>query len=114
MAKKDKEKGGLVYSTNPDFRLEDEAQEVTETLATEKQKLYVSLDRRNRGGKTVTLIEGFIGTESDLNELGKWLKQKCGTGGQVKDGEILIQGEMRDKIMQWLGEAGYKVVRKGG
>lgn len=104
----------IVYSTNPNFQYEEEEAEQIETLAPKDQLLYVSIDRKQRGGKEVTLIEGFVGTDDDLKELGKMLKSKCGVGGAVKDGEILIQGSFRDKVCDLLEKAGYKVKRKGG
>lgn len=114
MAKKQKNTNSpLVYSTNPDFQFETEETN-TETLAPNQQKLYVSIDRKQRGGKDVTLIEGFIGDEDDLKELGKKLKTKCGVGGSVKDGEILIQGNFRDKVIELLNQDGYQTKRKGG
>lgn len=113
MAKK-KEKLNIVYSTNPDFQYQFEEEETIETLSKGQQKLYVSIDRKQRAGKEVTLIEGFIGTEEDLKELGKLLKSKCGVGGTVKDNEILIQGNFRDKIFDLLVKEGYQVKKKGG
>ncbi len=101
--------GGLVYSTDPNFKPEAEETEPQETLEPKLQKLKVSLDRKRRAGKTVTLLEGFVGTEADLETLGKKLKNFCGTGGSVKDGEIIIQGDNRDKIVQWLKKEGYGV-----
>lgn len=114
MAKDWKERLGTVYSTNPNFEFETNKEEGSETLPPKQQKLYVSLDKRNRGGKAVTLIEGFVGKEDDLQALGKKLKTKCGVGGSVKDNEILIQGDFRDKIVQMLAADGYQVKRKGG
>ena len=113
MAKK-KERLNVVYSTNPDFNYEFDSEEQVETLPNGQQKLYVSIDRKQRAGKEVTLVEGFVGTEDDLKELGKLLKSKCGVGGSVKDGEILIQGNFRDKIYDLLTKEGYGVKRKGG
>ena len=113
MAKK-KERLNVVYSTNPNFQFEYEEEIQPETLPKNQQKLYVSIDRKQRGGKEVTLIEGFIGSEEDLKDLGKMLKQKCGVGGAVKDGEILIQGNFRDKVCDLLEKEGYTVKRKGG
>lgn len=104
----------IVYSTNPNFQYEEEQEEQAETLAPKDQLLYVSIDRKQRGGKEVTLVEGFVGTDDDLKDLGKMLKSKCGVGGAVKDGEILIQGSFRDKVCDLLEKEGYKVKRKGG
>lgn len=114
MAKSKKEKVNIVYSTNPDFQFQFDEEEEQETLAKNQQKLYVSIDRKQRGGKEVTLIEGFVGNEDDLKELGKMLKSKCGVGGSVKDNEILIQGSFRDKIYDMLLKDGYGVKKKGG
>jgi translation initiation factor 1 len=113
MAKK-KEKLNVVYSTNPDFNYQFEEEEETETLSKNQQKLYVSIDKKQRGGKEVTLVEGFIGSEEDLKELGKFLKSKCGVGGTVKEMEILIQGNFKDKIVDLLQKEGYSVKKKGG
>lgn len=113
MAKK-KEKLNVVYSTNPDFNYQFEETEETETLSKNQQKLYVSIDKKQRGGKEVTLVEGFIGSEEDLKELGKFLKSKCGVGGTVKEMEILIQGNFKEKIADLLLKEGYSVKKKGG
>jgi translation initiation factor 1 len=113
MAKK-KEKLNIVYSTNPDFQFQFEEEETIDTLPKNQQKLYVSIDRKQRAGKEVTLIEGFAGLEEDLKELGKLLKSKCGVGGSVKDNEILIQGNFKDKIFDLLVKEGYSVKKKGG
>lgn len=102
-----KERLNVVYSTNPDFEYESTEQEEAETLDKRQQKLRVSIEKKGRGGKTVTLVSGFIGTEDDLKGLGKWLKSKCGVGGSVKEGEILIQGEFRQRIIDLLKEEGY-------
>jgi len=112
MSKKNKpDRRGFVYSTDPDFKFEEE-QTSDETILPSKQKLKVRLDTRHRAGKAVTLIEGFIGKEEDLEDLGKKLKTYCGTGGSAKDREIIIQGDQRDKVMQWFGKNGYKNVKK--
>jgi translation initiation factor 1 len=102
-----KERLNVVYSTNPDFRYETGTEEEPETLPNEKQMLRISLDKRNRGGKQVTLITGFTGKEEDLQTLGKFLKTKCGAGGAAKENEIIIQGDFRDKINNILWDAGY-------
>lgn len=99
---------GMVYSTNPDFEYATEAAPERETLAPGKQRLRVALDRRNRGGKQVTVVADFVGTDDDLKELCRFLNQKCGVGGSAKEGEIIIQGDFRDKIVGILTEAGYK------
>lgn len=98
----------VVYSTNPDFNYEYEQEVQEETLEPEKQNLRVILDSKQRKGKTVTLVQGFVGTEEDLKELAKLLKNKCGTGGSVKDGEIIIQGEIKEKVLSILREHHYK------
>lgn len=97
----------IVFSTNTDFHYNDEEPEV-ETLAPDKQKLRVSIERHHRGGKTVTLVRGFVGADDDLQALAKQLKTKCGTGGSAKDGEIIIQGEVKDKVVSLLLALGYK------
>jgi translation initiation factor 1 len=97
----------VVYSTNPDYNYEGEENEEQETPEPSKQNLRVKLDRKNRGGKVVTLITGFTGAEDDLKELGKFLKTKCGVGGAVKDGEIIIQGDFKQKILELLQKEGY-------
>lgn len=105
MGKKDKN-SRIVYSTNSDFQFEKE-QESIETLPPEKQHLIIRLDKKQRRGKQVTLVSGFVGNEDKLKELGKILKSKCGVGGSVKDGVIIIQGEFREKIKQLLSSMGY-------
>ena len=118
MAKKEnndwKERLNIVYSTNPDYAYQKEEQEEQETLEPHKQILRISIDRKKRKGKSVTLIEGFIGTDDDLKDLAKTLKTKCGVGGSAKDGEIIIQGEFRQKIAELLTQAGYKTKLIGG
>ncbi len=114
MVKKNKNRINVVYSTNPDFDYETDEKTEEETLHPAQQKLYVSLDKKQRKGKAVTLVEGFTGTSDDLKDLGKLLKAKCGVGGSVKDGEILIQGDMRTKVIAILESDGYQVKRKGG
>ena len=100
--------GGLVYSTDPNFKPQIENTEGQETLEPSHQKLKIRLDSKHRAGKVVTLIEGFVGTDADEEELGKKLKSFCGTGGSVKHGEIIVQGDNREKVLQWLLKNGYK------
>lgn len=117
MGRKDndwKKRDGVVYSTSSDFSYQYEGEDSAETLPPSQQKLKVLLDKKARAGKQVTLVEGFIGTEEDLKELGKLLKSKCGVGGSAKDGEILIQGDHRDKVLQVLTQAGYGAKKSGG
>ena len=103
---------GIVYSTDPNFQYQNEdEEEQIETLEPEKQKLVVRIDRHARGGKQVTMIEGFVGTADDLQSLGKKLKTHCGVGGSAKDGQIIIQGDFRDKIIEILQSEGYKAKR---
>ena len=102
-----KERLNVVYSTNPDFKYENTDEEEIDTPDKKQQKLRVSIEKKGRGGKTVTLVNGFIGTEDDLKELGKMLKTKCGVGGSVKDGEIIIQGEFKQRIIDLLKSEGY-------
>ena len=109
-----KDRLNIVYSTNPDFRYETEEREETPTLEKKEQNLRVSLDRKNRGGKVVTLITGFIGSEKDLKELGKWLKSKCGAGGSAKDNEIIVQGDFKAKIIELLLKEGYTRTKGAG
>ncbi len=109
-----KKRLGVVYSTNPDFAYEEHAPVESETLPPDKQKLYVSRDRKNRRGKTATLVEGFVGSKEELKRLARTLKSKCGVGGSVSGGEILIQGDFRDKLIDLLRKEGYQVKQKGG
>ena len=104
-----KDRLNIVFSTNPDFQYEaDETEEQSETLANNKQNLRIELDKRHRKGKAVTLVTGYIGTEDDLATLAKTLKTKCGSGGSSRCGEILIQGDFRQKILELLQKEGYK------
>ena len=102
---------GVVFSTNPDFKYETESEEAVQTLEPSRQKLIVGIDRKGRAGKQVTLVTGFVGSDEDLKELGKMLKVKCGVGGSAKDGEIVIQGDFRDRVTALLKEAGYNAKR---
>ena len=102
-----KDRLNVVYSTNPDYQYENAGEEEAETLPKNQQKLRVSMETKGRGGKTVTLIRGFIGTEDDLKDLGKLLKTKCGVGGSAKDGEIIIQGDFKQRIIDLLKAEGY-------
>lgn len=113
MAKKKKQKIDIVYSTNPDYQFQFDEDPEAETLAPNQQQLRVMLDKKQRKGKAVTLVTGFVGQEEDLKALGKMLKSKCGVGGTVKDGEILIQGDFREKVMQLLLAEQYKVKISG-
>lgn len=106
-----KDRLGVVYSTNPDFKYETAAEPEAETLPAAKQKLIVSIDRRARAGKQVTLVTGFVGTSDDLAALAKTLKTKCGVGGSAKDGEIIIQGDFRDRVVELLKGMGYNAKR---
>jgi len=109
-----KKRLGMVYSTNPDFQYESDDQEKAETPATQHQMLYVSLDKKNRKGKKVTLVEGFKGGPEDLKNLAKELKSSCGVGGSVSENQILIQGDFRERLFNLLQDKGFKVKRKGG
>jgi len=112
MSKKNKpDNRGFVYSTDPNFKFEEEQKNIIE-LPAAGQKLMVRLDTKQRAGKAVTLVEGFLGKEHDLEDLGKKLKGFCGTGGSVKDGEIIVQGDQRDKVLQWLLKNGYTKAKK--
>jgi translation initiation factor 1 len=112
MTNKKSGKGNIVFSTNPNFKIESEEEEAV-TLPANQQKLYIVLDRL-KGGKVATVVEGFVGTEADLEAMGKELKSKCGVGGTVKDGVVIIQGEQRDKVVAMLQAKGYQVKKKGG
>ena len=109
-----KKRLGMVYSTNPDFQYDSDDQEESESLTPQQQMLYVSLDKKNRKGKKVTLVEGFKGSTEDLKSLAKELKSSCGVGGSVVDSQILIQGDFRDRLVKLLEDKGFKVKRKGG
>ena len=102
-----KDRLNVVYSTNPDFQYENIEEEEAETLPKNQQKLRIGMEKKGRGGKTVTLIKGFMGTEEDLKELGKMLKTKCGVGGSAKEGEIIIQGDFKQRIIDLLKAEGY-------
>ena len=104
----------MVYSTNPDFEFNADQEETQETIPPGEQKLYVRLDRKQRKGKTVTLVEGFTGSEEEVKSLGKELKTRCGVGGSAKGGEILLQGDFRERVIALLKEKGYQVKRVGG
>lgn len=103
---------GFVFSTDPNFRFEEEPEQVQETISPAQQKLKVRLDTKQRGGKAVTLVENFIGSQEDRDDLGKKLKNFCGTGGSVKDQEIIVQGDQREKVLQWLLKNGFKNSKK--
>lgn len=108
MNKKKNNPGGIVYSTNPDFSFDNGPEEEQDTLAPGQQRLKVLLDKKQRAGKVVTLVEGFVGKAEDLEKLGKDLKTKCGAGGSAKDGVILVQGDYREKVVKWLQDWGYQ------
>jgi len=110
---KNRSNSPFVFSTNPDFKPESDGDEI-QTLPPQQQKLRLQLETKHRGGKTATIALGFTGAEKDLETLGKQLKSFCGTGGSVKDGEIIIQGDHRDKLLQWFQKNGYSNVKKSG
>ncbi len=115
MSKKNKpDNKGFVFSTDPNFRFDDEEREEQETLPPAQQNLRVKLETKHRAGKTVTLVDGFVGTDEDAEKLGKQLKNQCGTGGSVKDGEIIVQGDHREKVLQFLLKNGYIKTKKAG
>ena len=111
MSKKKPDSRGFVFSTDPDFHFEEQNENI-ETLLPAQQKLRIRLDTKHRAGKAVTLIEGFLGKDEDLQELGKKLKTFCGTGGSAKDSEIIIQGDQKEKVLQWLKKNGYSQAKK--
>ncbi len=111
---KPKDRINIVYSTNPNFSYQTEPDEEAETLPPAQQQLKIMLDKKARAGKQVTLISGFVGKSDDLESLGKALKNLCGSGGSAKDGEILVQGDHRDKILNHLVSKGYKAKKAGG
>ncbi len=104
----------VVYSTNPDYNYEMNEEEEQTTLPSAQQRLRVQLDRKNRGGKVVTLVTGFVGTDNDLKELGKLLKSKCGVGGSAKDGEIIVQGDFKQRVIELLKSEGYTQTKPVG
>jgi translation initiation factor 1 len=113
MSKKSKpDSHGFIYSTDPNFRYQHHDEEKAETLLPAQQKLRIRLDTKQRAGKAVTLITGFVGTNDDLQELGKKVKNFCGTGGSAKDAEIIVQGDQRDRVLQWLIKNGYTQTKK--
>lgn len=113
MSKKNKSDArGFIYSTDPNFSFEPEQDELLETLPPAKQPLRIRLDTKHRAGKAVTLVTGFTGISDDAEKLGKQLKNFCGTGGSVKDAEIIVQGDQRDKVLQWLLKNGYSATKK--
>jgi translation initiation factor 1 len=116
MSKKNdwKKRDGVVFSTNPDFEYQQQQNEDQQTLPPQQQQLKIFLDKNLRAGKQVTIVSGFTGTADDLESLGKMLKSKCGVGGSVKDGDVLIQGDVREKVLQILIKEGYKAKKAGG
>jgi translation initiation factor 1 len=111
---KNKNINGIVYSTNPDYKYNYQNETEAVTCPPQQQELRIFMEKKHRGGKTACVIKGFVGKQDDLEELGRLIKTKCGTGGSAKDGEIIIQGDFRDKILQILLEKGYKAKKAGG
>jgi translation initiation factor 1 len=111
MSKKKPDSRGFVYSTDPNFHFEEQSENI-ETLSPAQQKLKIKLDTKHRAGKAVTLIEGFVGSDDDLQDLGKKLRTFCGTGGSAKDREIIVQGDQREKVLQWLKNNSYSQSKK--
>ncbi len=105
---------GMVYSTNPDFEYTDSSDDESQSLAPASQNLRVWLDKKQRGGKVVTIVKGFVGSESELKELARELKTKCGVGGAAKDGEIIVQGDHRERVVDILIKSGYRCKKAGG
>lgn len=103
-----KKRLNILYSTNPDFLYEYDEEAEAETLSPDQQKLRVQIEKKGRNGKTATIINGFIGQEEDLKELARHIKNRCGVGGSAKDGQIIIQGDLKEKVLNVLKEAGYK------
>ena len=114
MSKNKKNRKGVVYSTNPDHNYDYQSDDEGATLSPQEQRLYVLIDRKQRKGKPVTLVTGFVGHSDDLKDLGKMLKTKCGVGGAAKDGEIMVQGDNREKVIKLLLDAGYSQTKKSG
>lgn len=102
-----KERLGMVYSTNPDFKFDVAEEDEAETLPKNQQRLRVRMEKNGRGGKTVTIVAGFVGSEADLKELGKWIKGRLGVGGSVKEGEIIVQGDFKTRVIELLKSDGY-------